>query len=56
MATCLRKSEEFAVAVPLVAGVRGDLSGGDLQRGEQGGGAVSLVIVGAEFGVVEPHR
>ena len=32
--------------VPAVAGV-GDLAGGDLQRGEQGGGAVPDVVVGA---------
>ena len=33
------------MAVPRVAGV-GDLPGGDLQRGEQGGGAVPDVVVG----------
>ena len=33
------------MAVPRVAGV-GDLAGGDLQRGEQGGGAVPDVVVG----------
>ena len=33
------------MAVPRVAGV-GDLAGGDLQRGEQGGGAVADVVVG----------
>ena len=29
----------------------GDLAGGDLQRGEQGGGAVPDVVVGAAFGI-----
>ena len=37
------------VAVTLVAGV-GDLAGGDLQRREQGGGAVPDVVVGAPLG------
>src|SRR3712207_6839427 len=39
------KREELLVAVPLGAGV-GDPSGGDLQRGEQRGGAVPDVVEG----------
>ena len=42
----LQEPQELLVAVPRVAGVRGDLPGGDLQRGEQGGGAVALVVMG----------
>ena len=51
----LEEGEEFAVAVPLVASVRGDLAGRDFQGGEQSGGPVSAVFVGTPFGVVEAH-
>jgi hypothetical protein len=39
------ESQEFLVAVAVLADA-GDLAGGDLQRGEQGGGAVADVVVG----------
>ena len=42
----LEEPQELLVPVPGVAGV-GDLAGGDLQRGEQRGGAVPDVVVGA---------
>ncbi len=54
----LEELEELAVAVVLVAGV-GDLAGGDLQRGEQRGGAVTDVVVGApcrQTGADRQHR
>jgi len=41
----LEERQELGVGVPLVAGV-GDPAGGDFQGGEQGGGAVALVVVG----------
>ena len=41
----LQELQELLVAVPRVAGVRGDLAGCYLQRGEQRGGAVPLVVV-----------
>ena len=50
------EGEELAVAVPVVAGVGGDLSGGDLERGEQGRGAVPAVVVSTAFCLVEAHR
>ena len=50
------EAQEFLVAVPGVAGVRGDLPGGDLQGGEQGGGAVPHVVVGAPGGQARPQR
>ena len=42
----LQEPQELLVAVPRVAGVRGDLPGGHLQGGEQRGGAVPLVVMG----------
>jgi hypothetical protein len=45
----LEEGEELLVAVAGLAG-RGDLPGGDLQRGEQGGGAVPDVVVRAALG------
>ena len=45
----LEEAQELVVAVPRVAGV-GDLAGRDLQGGEQGGGAVPLVVVGGLLG------
>jgi hypothetical protein len=42
--------EELDIGVSWVGGVRADLSGRDLQRGEQGGGAVAQVVVGLSFG------
>ena len=42
-------TKELAVSVPGVAGV-GDPAGGDLQRGEQGGGPVPEVVMGAPLG------
>ena len=41
--------------VPVLA-EPGDLAGGDLQRGEQGGGAVPDVVVGALLGMTGLHR
>jgi len=41
----LEEGEELLVAVPVVAGV-GHPAGGHLQGGEQGGGAVTDVVVG----------
>ncbi|MFJ8917319.1 hypothetical protein [Amycolatopsis sp. NPDC102389] len=52
----LEESEELAVAVPWAAGIRGDPSGGDLQGGEQRGGAMAFVVVGKAFSLVEAHR
>src|SRR2546430_4118707 len=52
----LEEGQELAVAVPWVAGIRGDPPGGDLQGSEQGGGAVTLVVVGTALGLVETHR
>jgi len=43
------------VAVARLAGV-GDVAGGDLQRGEQGGGAVPAVVVGAPLDPAQPKR
>src|SRR6478735_918938 len=40
------KGQELDVGVTRVAGVSGDLAGGDLQRGEQAGRAVADVIMG----------
>jgi hypothetical protein len=53
-ATCLRNPPEFLVAVARCA-VVDDPSGRDLQRREQGGGAVSGVVVGALLGASRPH-
>ena len=44
------ESEELDVGVARVAGVGGDLAGGDFERGEQAGGAVADVIVGLLLG------
>ena len=44
------------MAVPGIAGIRGDLPGGDLQRGEQRGGAVAPVVMGAPLGQAGPQR
>ena len=44
------------MAVPGVAGVRGDLPGRDLEGGEQGGGSVALVVVGAALGQARAQR
>jgi len=41
----LEEAQELLVAVPGEAGVD-DLVGGDVQRGEQGGGAVAELVVG----------
>ena len=46
----LEKGQELDVGVTRVAGVGGDLAGGDLQRGEQAGGAVADVVVGLLLG------
>jgi hypothetical protein len=42
--------------VPVIAGVRGDLPRGDLQRGEQRGRAGPLVVVGAPLGQARGDR
>ena len=52
----LEEREEFLVAVPRVAGIGGDLPGGHLQGGEQGGGAVPLVVMGAALGQAGAQR
>ena len=44
------KGQELDVGVTRVAGVSGDLAGGDLQRGEQAGRAVADVIMGLLLG------
>ena len=46
----LPEPQELLVPVPGIAGVDGDLPDGDLQGGEQGGGAVALVVMGAPLG------
>ncbi len=51
----LEEFEELLVAVVGVAGV-GDFAGGDLQRGEQGGGAVADVVVGTACWQAWAHR
>ena len=50
----LQEAQELAA----VAGVAcaGDRAGGDLQHGEQGGGAVADVVVGLPFGDAWAHR
>jgi hypothetical protein len=50
----LEEPQEFLVAVAGSASVD-DAPGRDLQRGEQGGGAMSGVIVGALLGASRPH-
>ena len=52
----LEEGQELLVAMPGKAGVRGDAPGGDLQRGEQGRGAMADVVVGAPFGLAEADR
>ena len=47
--------QKLLMAVPVLA-QPGDLAGGDLQRGEQGGGAVPDVVVGALLGMAGLHR
>jgi len=44
------EGQELFVGVSLIAGVRADSAGRDLQRGEQGGGAVTDVVVGLPCG------
>ena len=46
----LEEGQELVIGVTRVAGVGGDLAGGDLQRGEQAGGAVADVVVGLLLG------
>ena len=46
----LEEGQELDVGVARVAGVGGDLAGGDFQRGEQAGGAVADVVVGLLLG------
>ena len=41
----LEEGQELGVAVAWGEGI-GDVAGGDLQRGEQGGGAVADIVVG----------
>jgi hypothetical protein len=43
------EGQELCVGVPLIADV-GDLAGGDLQRGEEAGGAVPDVVAGGLLG------
>ncbi len=51
----LQELQELVVAVPGIAGIGGDLPGSDLQRGEQRGGAVALVVIGLP-GLGKPGR
>ena len=44
------EGQELDMGVARVAGVGGDLAGGDFQCGEQAGGAVADVVVGLLFG------
>ena len=44
------EGQELDVGVARVAGVGGDLAGGDFQRSEQAGGAVADVVVGLLLG------
>jgi len=46
----LEERQELGVGVPRVAGVGGDLAGGDLECGEQAGGAVADVVVSLLLG------
>src|SRR5215213_3349661 len=50
------EGEELDVAVPRVAGVGADLAGRNLQRGEQGGGAVANVVMGLPCRPTRPQR
>ncbi len=50
-----QERQEFLVAV-LRLDCRGHLSSRDLQRGEQGGGAVAFVVVGAAFDLPRLRR
>jgi hypothetical protein len=49
------EDQELPVPVPWL-GYSGDLAGGDLECGEQGGGAVPDVVVGAPLGLPGLHR
>ena len=49
------EGEELLVAMALLA-LGDELSGGDVEGGEQGGGAVTDVILGDPFDVAQPHR
>jgi hypothetical protein len=46
----LQERQELLVPVPGAAGIGGDLPGSHFERGEQRGGAVPLVVVGAARG------
>ena len=49
------EDQELLVPVPWSCKA-GDLAGGDLERGEQGGGAVPHVVMGAFLGLPGLHR
>ena len=51
----VEEAAEFDRAVALVAAAD-DPAGGDVQRGEQRGGAVTRVVVGAPLDLAGPHR
>jgi hypothetical protein len=51
----LRKTRNSLVAVA-VLGQPGHLPGRDLQRGEEGRGAVPAVVMGALLGMADLHR
>jgi hypothetical protein len=48
------KPQELLVSMPRVAGVD-DFPGGDFQRGEQGGGAMPVVVIGLALGETWSH-
>jgi hypothetical protein len=50
-----QEDQELLMSMPRLA-QPGDLSGRDLQRGEQGCGAVPHIVVSAPFGVAGLHR
>ena len=50
-----QEDQELLVPVPWLAQA-GDLAGSDLERGEQRGGSVSYVVVGALLGLPGLHR
>jgi len=51
----LEEAQELLMAVTVLADP-GDLAGGNLQRGEQGRGAVADIVMGAAFGAARLHR
>jgi len=50
------EGEELGMGVPVAAVLGGDFAGGDLQRGEQGGGAIADVVVAGFLRESGPQR